>query len=460
MSAPPFDPATEPFLNGIFAPTQSELADAPVSVIAGELPPDLAGTYYRNGPNARFTPIGSYTYPLDGDGMVHAVRIADGRATYGNRFVRTPSMAAEERAGRALWGGVMTPIMPTPEEAPGMEGQYKDLPDINVVRHAGRLLALAEGARAFEMTRDLATVGPYDFAGKLPQGLCAHPKIDPLTGEMIAFRYAMEAPFLTWSTVARDGRVTRAETPLDIDGAYMIHDFVITRSHLVIFVCPASLDPSSGEMLRWAPERGTRIAVVPRDGSPVTWIDAPPFWVWHFANAYEEVDTSGAMTLVVDYASWSELPMGPSDAKGHLARARIQPAQRRVALETIADRIGEFPRIDDRRLGMPHRYFYAACKGSDLARGGFDRIVRFDVRSGESVEYAPPAGRIGEPVFAPSLQDPGETAGYVLTYRFDGDSTDLVVLRAGDLAGEPACVLRMPQRVPSGLHGCWVPAGA
>jgi len=196
-----YDPATDPFLNGVFAPTQTELDGAPAQVIAGALPPDLRGTYYRNGPNPRFPPLASYTYPLDGDGMVHAVRFADGHATYANRYVRTPSIAAEERAGRALWGGVMTPVMPSPAEAPEMHGMYKDLPDINVVHHAGRLLALAEGARPFEMTPKLATLGPWYFGGSLAEGLCAHPKVDPLTGEMIAFRYAFEKPFLTWSIV-------------------------------------------------------------------------------------------------------------------------------------------------------------------------------------------------------------------------------------------------------------------
>ena len=180
-----FDPAGSPFLNGIFAPTQSELDDQPLAVIAGAVPADLYGTYYRNGPNARFAPLGSYTYPLDGDGMLHAVHFRDGRATYSNRYVRTPSMAAEERAGRALWGGIMTPMMPSAEEVgPELAATYKDLPDVNVVSHAGRLLALAESARPFEMTDMLDTVGPCYFDGKLPKGITAHPKIDPVTGEL------------------------------------------------------------------------------------------------------------------------------------------------------------------------------------------------------------------------------------------------------------------------------------
>ena len=31
--------------------------------------------------------------------------------------------------------------------------------------------------------------------------MCAHPSIDPVTGEMIVFRYDVEAPFLIWAIV-------------------------------------------------------------------------------------------------------------------------------------------------------------------------------------------------------------------------------------------------------------------
>src|SRR5262249_11455027 len=129
-----FDANTNPFLNGIFAPVQEELDETPLRVIAGAIPTDLEGTYFRNGPNARFTPIGSYKYPLDGDEMIHAVQFMQGHATYMNRYVRTPSMAAEERAGRALWGGLMTPIMPSVDEVGAeLAARFKDLPDVSVV---------------------------------------------------------------------------------------------------------------------------------------------------------------------------------------------------------------------------------------------------------------------------------------------------------------------------------------
>lgn len=454
----PFDPATDPFLHGIFEPQRHECSDAPVEVVSGAIPRDLAGTYYRNGPNARYTPIGSYTYPLDGDGMVHAVTFGGGRATYRNRFVRTPSIVAEERAGRALWGGIMTPLMPGADEAPAMAGRYKDLPDVNVVSHGGKLLALAEGARQFALDAKLATLGPDDFGGKLPQGFTAHPKIDPVTGEMIAFRYGFDDPRLSWAVIGKDGRIIREETPIAIDATYMIHDFTITPTWLVLFVCPLRFDLTATPPLEWKPSSGTRIALVPRDGGPVRWIATDAFWIWHFANAFDDVDANGRSGITVDFARWSTHPFArdPNPA-GAFVRAHIDPAALTIRFDTIAEGFAEFPRIDDRRAGLPYRYAYVAHKTAAAGPGKWNLLRCHDTASGRATTFTPGAP-IGEPVFAPAAGSSGEDHGYVLAYRFGEDHTDLVVLHAAAIDAAPAAVLRMPQRVPAGLHGCFVPA--
>jgi carotenoid cleavage dioxygenase-like enzyme len=74
-------------------------------LIAGRIPPDLRGAYVRNGPNPLFKPIW-YAYPMDGDGMIHAVYLDNGRSRYRNRFVQTSSLATECRAGRAVCGSI------------------------------------------------------------------------------------------------------------------------------------------------------------------------------------------------------------------------------------------------------------------------------------------------------------------------------------------------------------------
>lgn len=459
------DVASVPQLNGIFAPIQDELTDAPCEVTQGAIPNDLVGTYIRNGPNSRFPPIGSYTYPLDGDGMIHAISFEGGRARYRNRYVRTPSLAAEEKAGRALWGGVLTPIAPSADEVgPELaEKPFRDMPDINIVRHGGRFLALAEGDLPFALTDDLSTVGPWSFSGMLAGGICAHPKIDPVTGDMVVFRYAFDPPHLSWAVVGADGAVIRPPEPIDIDAAYMIHDCAITEHHLVLFVCPLRFDFTTKNVLSWEPDRGTRIAVVRRDAGAagIRWFETDAFWVWHFANAHEE-GSAGSGRIVVDYPHWSHPGFGhEKPAAGGVHRTVLDLGAGVVSIEQRDERLCEFPRIDDRRLGRIQRYFHTVAKDPD-APGGlgvWNALRRYDLQTGAVAERRMGTVAVGEAVFAPGAgaDVSDENAGYLLTYAYDSErfETFFLILAASDITGEPVATLRMPRRVPFGLHGSW-----
>jgi len=50
----------------------------------------------------------------------------------------------------------------------------------------------------------------------------------------------------------------------------------------------------------------------------------------------------------------------------------------------------------------------------------------------------------------------------VLSYVYDAarDTSDLVILDAARFDGRPQAVVELPQRVPAGFHGSWVPAGS
>ncbi len=467
-SAPdPVDPAGHPYLSGIFAPVDNELDAADLTVV-GTIPDDLRGLYLRNGPNVKFPPLGSYTYPLDGDGMIHGVWLADGRARYRNRYVLTKGLAAEIRAGRALWGGLMTPVGPPaglagPDQDP--EGD-KLLPGINIIRHAHRFLALAEGTPPYEMTGELATVGRYDFAGSLPLGMCAHPKIDPASGDMILFRYGLEPPYLYWATVGPDGRVKRPpEVIAEIDRGYMIHDFLITEDYLLLVINPATFDLARAARgagpLAWEPDRGTRIAVIPRRGQAekIRWVETDAFWCWHYANAWQE-----GGEIVTCFPWWSHINFearGALPVKGHFARARIDPAAGTLRLDQLDERSTEFPRIDDRRQGRPTRYAIVSHRASPvLAAGAFDELIRFDLVRGTSALHRFPGQAIGEAVFAPKAGRSEEEAGYVLAFATDLATMEssFLIIDAENFSGEPVAVVKLPQRVPLGLHGNWCPA--
>ncbi|MER7762228.1 carotenoid oxygenase family protein [Streptomyces sp. NPDC097619] len=493
---PRFDPARVPHLLGSFAPVTEEV-DAVDLEVTGEIPAGLDGLYLRNGPNPRFTPIGSYLYPIDGDGMLHGIWLSEGRARYRNRFVRTPALLAEERVGRALWGGVESFILPGADQVgPELADDFKDLPDINVVRHAGRLLALAESACPYRVDDALDTLGRETFGGALPAGITAHPKIDPETGEMFVFCYALEAPFLTWSVIDRHGTVTRGPTPVEgVDEPLMIHDMALTGRYVVLTLAPAFIDlesaMSGGSFLAWRPERGTRVALIPRDGGPVVWATDDAFWLWHTVNAYDTGDAhdaanahgaggdgggggDGDSAVVLDYVQWSRLTIAPAEEGAGppncaLVRARVDPATGTMTRTELDDSRVEFPRVDDRLIGRRHRHVALATETgrTDLLPGEYDAIRWYDADRDTALVWSAGDLSVGEPVYAP---DPGaggpERAGggsaehgYWLTFatdRTDGSSWFLVI-PAEDPSAGPVARVRVPVRVPLGLHGSWIP---
>ena len=469
MTAPPWTPpapidmGSEPYLQGVFAPVVDEI-DVPDLAIEGRLPDEIDGAYIRNGANPRFAPLGRYIYPLDGDGMLHRVELRRGHARYTNRFVRTPALVAEEAAGHAIWPG-FSGFGYTPgadQVGPQLAHTPKDLPGITVVRHGGRLLALAESANPFLISPELATIGRETFCGTLPAGITAHPKIDPASGEMVVFCYGLEPPYLTWSVIGPDGSTVRAATPVGgVERPSMIHDMALTPTYVVLVLGPFFFDIAAavrgGSPLSWEPDQGTRIALIPRDGGPSRWLHAEAFWLWHTANAFDTGDR-----VVLDYVQWT-VPGGlvPQPSTGSLTRLELDPATGRATRTTLADRGMEFPRIDDRGLSHEHRVI--ATSLSTLPRqpgpASADALAWYDTGTGNLSVW--PAGdqAVGEQTFVPRPGDPDPDHGWWITFATDRTdlTSRLLVLPAADPTGGPIATVQLPQRVPLGLHGAWLP---
>ncbi|MBN9111675.1 MAG: carotenoid oxygenase family protein [Pseudonocardia sp.] len=473
MSAPtmpsrpgPVGPDT--YLTGPYTPVTDEVDVADLQV-EGELPADLDGAYLRNGPNPRFSPIGSYLFPLDGDGMLHRVEVSGGRARYSNRFVRTPMVRKEEEVGHALWGGLTTPWRPGADEVGAeLAGSMRELPDINVVRHGGRLLALAECKQPYRIGPQLETLEKDSFDGQVPAGICAHPKIDPRTGEMVAFCYNFAPPFLTWTVVRPDGTATPPRPVEGVERPAMIHDMAITERYVVIVVAPLFFDiaaaRSGGSLLDWNERAGTRIALIPRGGGPVRWCEDEVFWLWHTANAHDAKDpVDGADVVVLDYIEWPRpSPIAPGPAvQGHLARAVVDPAAGTVRRTVVDDVVGEFPRIDDRLLGRAHPVSaFATGTGRPTPHPDcWDALAWHDTGSGVVTRWEAPELAVGEPVFAPDPTSDAPDSGWWLTFAtsYATHGSSLLVIPAADPASGPVARVRMPVRVPLGLHGNWMP---
>jgi carotenoid cleavage dioxygenase len=464
----PRESELNPFLKGNFAPWRME-GDADDLEVIGEIPRDLNGTYYRNGPNAAYEPAGRYHW-FDGDGMIHSIRLEDGRACYRNRYVRSEGLLEERKAGKALFSGLLDVSM---TEAP----RFKNTANTNIVAHAGKLLALVESSLPTQLVPcTLETIGVYDFAGRLSGPMTAHPKMDPVTGEMLFFGYSPFPPYLQYHMADASGALVRSE-PIDVAWPSMIHDFAITEAHVVFILCPIVFSferMAEGKgVFSWEPERGTRIGVMPRAGASadVRWFDTEPCYVFHPLNAYDDGDR-----VVLDVARYEQLLfMAPNAARdpdwrgknvARLHRWTIDRARGGVRSQPLDDGDGEFPRADERRLGRRHRYGYMAAtgpEGNETLHPVFTAVRKFDLERGtiETRAFGPGNGA-GEPLFVPRRADGAEDDGYLLTLVYDQacNATELVILDARNIQDEPVARVPLPHRVPYGFHGNWVPAVA
>jgi carotenoid cleavage dioxygenase len=439
---------TNPFLLGNYAPVHDELTDEHLEVI-GTVPRELSGRYLRIGPNPYAMPEGPYHWFV-GDGMVHGVELREGAASwYRNRWVRT------------------TPITDATREpaASGPAQPMYDSSNTNVVGHAGRVFSLTEGAIPYELSRELDTVGRDDFGGPLPTGFTAHPKTDPVTGEMHGFAYSWADPNLIYHVIDADGRLVRSE-PITVGGPTMIHDFALTRTHVVFLDLPVVFDLKMVEQglsmpYRWDNDYPARVGVMPRDGgdADVVWSDVEPCYVFHPMNAYDDGDT-----VVVDVCRhptmFAKSTEGPNDGgTPTLDRWTIDKAAGKVHEERLDDRGNEFPRVNETLLMSQHRYGYAVEAVNTKTAFDTAALLKHDLRTGTTEEHRfANQGQPGEFVFVPADGATSEDDGYLMGYVYDPtrDSSDFVVLNASEIAADPIATVRLPQRVPFGFHGNWI----
>jgi carotenoid cleavage dioxygenase len=400
----------KPFwLRNYFAPVVDEITGAALPVV-GEIPAGLAGTYLRNGPNPR---SGVSAHWWFGDGMVHGVHLQDGEARwYRNRYVDA---------------------------------------NTHVIEHAGRVLALVESGLPVEIDERLGTVGTFDFDGLVDTPVTAHPKRCPLTGELHFFGYQPIPPYLTYYVADRTGRLlSRREVP--VAGPSLMHDFAITPSHALFFDSPARMTAhwGAGFPFRWDAGHRARVGLVPRAGGAPRWFSVSSGHLGHTANALE---CDGKVWLDgVRYTSLDGLPQ--------LYRWELDLASGAARERQLDARPVEFPRIDDRRIGLDYRYTYVVEPRDVIDQIPQRALLRkCDLVSGGSTAHDFGTQQVSsECVFVPSREDAAEDDGWLLSFVHDGarGGSDLVVLDARDVERPPTARVQLPQRVPFGFHGSWI----
>jgi carotenoid cleavage dioxygenase-like enzyme len=451
-----------PYLAGNFAPIRSE--DDFDLEVAGEIPAALRGALFRIGPNPQFEPRDPNHHWFVGDGMVHGFYLADGKASYRNRYVRTPKWEVEHAAGRSLFAG-FNPMLSDPSVA----GMDSGVANTNIVWHAGRLMALEEAHAPFEM--DPRTLESRGYLEAYRGRVTAHPKIDPTTGEMVWFGYGVgEMPLsagMSYGVTAPDGSVVQRQ---DFQAPYasMVHDFMVTENHVLFPILPltGSLQRAMTGLpaFAWEPQMGSFVGVMRRDAdvSTIRWFNTEACYVFHPLNAYE---ADGK--IVADVMRYDAAPLFPNadGTPGRKTAARLvrwtfdlAGTSDAIKEEPLDDLDGEFPRVDPRVETLRHRHGWYAADPGHAQTIKQSAIAHLDLKTGQRQVYALDAGdHTSEPVFVPRSAEAAEGDGWItaVVWRAAEDRSDLLIFEALDLAKGPIATAKVPRRVPFGFHGNW-----
>jgi carotenoid cleavage dioxygenase-like enzyme len=476
-------PKTSEFTGSLYAPSRFEgqIRDLEVE---GQVPLDLRGSFVQVAPDPEYPPMLGDDIYFNGDGAVSAFRFIQGHVDFQRRYVDTARLLAQRKARRSLHGVYRNPFTNDPSVA----GLSNSTANTNIVPFNGMLLALKEDSLPYAMdANSLETLGEWNFRDQITNTpFTAHPKIDPVSGALIAFGY--EAKGIASRDIVcyefdRHGIKTR-EVWIEAPYAGMIHDFAVTPNFVIFPLLPSTADldriRGGGRHFEWQPELDFRFGVLSRraEAGDVRWFSAPNCFQAHVLNAYEEAD--GKIVLDMPMASGNIFyffPQAdgrteqPETLKSELARWTLDPhaSSDRAQVKTLFPWPCEFPRCDYRYVGQRHQHAFMLVMDPRLPyaeeRIGprpfqfFNQIAHLDLGSGHvDAWFSGDTDCFQEPTFVARSADSPEGDGYLialLNHLAEG-TTELIVMDTLRVQDGPVARIKLPLRLRMSIHGNWV----
>ncbi len=451
-----------------------------VENIEGKIPQDLEGTLFRNGPGLLDIGGVSIRHPFDGDGMVSAITFKGGQVHYKNRFVATEGYLAEKAAGKALYRGVFGTQKLGGWLSNIFDTKLKNIANTNVIYWGGKLLALWEAASPYRLNPStLETIGLDDLDGILKDNdsFSAHPRIDPepLCLVNFALKPGLSTKIILYE-ISPDGKLLHQHSHT-VPGFSFIHDFVITPEYAIFFQNPVSFNPfpfllglrGAGECVQYQPKQPTQIILIPRRPpyEAIKILETPSGFVFHHANAFqtdrEEIlidsicyETLPQINPEIDYKDVDFDKLSP----GQLWRFKIDLTSEKVSRELLEERCCEFPTLNPEKVGRDYRYLYIGAAHNAIGNAPLQAVLKIDLQTGERQLHSfAPKGYVTEPLFIPRPQPETEDDGWVilLVYNAEHHRSDVVILDAKNIQGQPQAIIHLKHHIPYGLHGSWTP---
>ncbi|MFB2968150.1 carotenoid oxygenase family protein [Aerosakkonema sp. BLCC-F183] len=453
--------------------------------VEGEIPQELQGTVFRNGPGLLDRNGQRVQHPFDGDGMISAIAFQNGRAYFRNRYVRTQGFVEEEKAGKFLYRGVFGTQKPGGWLANAFDFKLKNIANTNIIYWGGKLLALWEAAEPHRLDpHTLETVGIDYLNGVLHPGeaFSAHPRIEK--DRLINFQIKPGlSTTITIYELDGSGKLVDRHAH-SVPGFAFIHDFVITPNYCIFFQNPVTYNPlpyilgwqGAGECVHFNPGHPTRIIVIPRhpvsgdskgrEKKAVQILEAESGFVFHHANAFEQENK-----IYIDSICYESLPTLDPGADyrqtdfealspGQLWRFELNLENQTVRRQMLETRCCEFPSVHPANVGQPYRFLYLGAASAAQGNAPLQAILKIDLSSGERQLWsAAPKGFVSEPIFVPRANATLEDDGWLLSLVYDSarHRSDAIVLDARDLNKGPVARLHLQHHVPYGLHGSFTP---
>jgi carotenoid cleavage dioxygenase len=280
----------------------------------------------------------------------------------------------------------------------------------------------------------------------------------------MTYAWAEWLDHIQYVRVGPDGRVNRT-VDIPLPGMSMVHDMSMTDRFVIVYDQPVLVDLDlafAGRRFpfRWFDDYGNRVGLMPREGTAadIVWVDVPVGYVFHPLNAYDTPDGNVVLDVCFYESMFRNDLNGPfGDSLPRLVRWEINPTTRTTSATTIDERVNEFPRHRGSLTGKPYRYGY--CAQVDESSMHWPTVKHDLVTGSREVFDHGPGRAAGEPVFVGRPGSTVEDDGWLVTFVHDGNnnSAEFVVIDAQDFARGYVAQVTLPQRVPFGFHGNWVP---